>query len=197
MVDVSVRKAFLHRILTNQSLDDIYSDERRRLWEGFAPDEQKEIRESRSFVGFARASGLPIDAMGHTNEKPPLPDISSTVDGQPHYFELGEITDEGLARRVSISERTGELTGGPFSQSEPLLKMFREKCGKAYPTNGVPVDLVLYYSRQYPHEGALLEYLKIHTTEISSLIASSPYKRVWIYSDWPPQKILWNTGRTP
>ena len=193
MTHISVR-TYLRSVLDNNSVEDILSSERRAVWETFTNDDKKEFRESAVFVRFARSIGLSIDVIEHKNNKPPFPDIHSTVNGRPYYFELGEIVDEALARRESISERTGESTGGPFSQEEPLLRMFREKCEKTYRTNGVPVDLLLYYFKQYPHKGVLLDYLRRRRLEISTHIANGPYARIWIYSDWNSGEILWKAG---
>ncbi len=143
---------------------------------------------------FVRASGLASDPFDHENEDFPLPDIRAIIDGQTYYFELGEITDEQVARRVSISEKTGERTGGAFSQLEPLLKMFREKCAKSYSTNGAPVDLLLYFWRQCPHDESLLEDLERYEAEITLLTRYGPFSRIWIYTESPRPKVLWQTA---
>jgi len=195
MADPSTRMAFVQRILENESLEDIYSEDRSRQWNAFSSADQKKINESKVFVRFMIASGLNSEPNDHENCNPPFPDIRSLIDGQTYYFELGEITDQGLARGVAHSERTGENTGGAFSQLDPLLKMFREKCGKSYSTNGALLDLLLYYSRQYPHEMFLLEYLKLYEAEISQLTKQGPFSRIWIYLDWPPGKVLWQESR--
>ena len=132
---------------------------------------------------------MPIEPYDHENEDPPLPDIGCTIDGHAYYFELGEITDEGLAKAVSVSVKTGEATGCSFSEAEPLLKMFRDKCGKVYTTNGAPVDLLLYYSRQTPY--GPVEYIAGNQIEIDQLIRASEFARVWVYSDGPPTILWW------
>ena len=195
MADALARMAFVHRILEDESLEDICSDDRGRQWNAFLSADQKKINESKVFARFARASNLNCAVYDHENCDPPFPDIRSRIDGQTYYFELGEITDEGLARGVAHSEGTGEITGGAFSQLDPLLKMFREKCIRSYLTNGAPVDLLLYYSRQYPHETFLLEYLKRYDSEITQLIKQGPFSRIWIFTDWPPRKVLWQAVR--
>jgi len=190
------RKSYLSRIRQNQSLEDIYSEDRKKEWESFSSEDQKKIEESLAFIGFVSASDLPIDPLCHENEDPPLPDIRSTLDGVTYYFELGEITDEGLARRASRSRKTGQITFGFFSQEDPLLKMLREKCARSYPTKDAPVDLLLYYSKQYPHAQMLAECLAIHEAEITGLIGRSQYARVWIYSTWGSPKVLWKRLRS-
>src|SRR5437764_15075282 len=81
---------------------------------------------------------------------PPRPDIQCQIAGSPYLFELGEITDECLAKNFSRSLRTGEISGGAFSQEGPFIRMFRKKATRSYETNGAPVDLVLYYESNIP-----------------------------------------------
>ena len=195
MTDAEKRRAFVRRIVQNEALEDIYSDDRSEQWNAFSPAEKKKINESKVFVRFVIASGLAGDPYDHDNEDPPLPDIRWKSGGQTYYFELGEITDEGLARAVSISEKSGEITGSAFSQLDPLLKMFRDKCAKPYATNGAPVDLLLYYSKQYPLGKFLHGSLKSYEAEITQLIRQGPFSRIWIYTDWPPRKVLWQAAR--
>jgi len=146
------RKAYLRRIIQNNSLEDIFSDERKSQWDAFSRDDQKKIMESKVFVGFAKASGVLVEPFEHENEDPPFPDISKILQRDKYFFELGEITDEGLARAASDTARTGEIIGTSFSQVDPLLRMLREKCLTKYETGGNLVDLVLFYSKQNPHE---------------------------------------------
>jgi len=206
MTNAEKRKAFVRRSLEIESepLRDIPVEDRKKQslnclsqpkgqaqWSAFSEEDKKKIKESKVFVGFVKASGLADDPYDHENEREPLPDIRSRIDGQTYYFELGQIVDEELARRASISEKTGEITGGFYSELDPLLKSFREKCAKSYPTGGAPVDLLLYYSMQAPPEDSLLEYLKRYEAEISQLIRDGPFSRIWIYTDSPPRKVLW------
>jgi hypothetical protein len=189
------RRAYVQRILQNYSLEDIYSEERSSQWIAFSHEDQQKITESQAFIGFVKASGLSPDPFDHENEDPPRPDIRLMVSGEPYYFELGEIVDQGLARAFADSIETGENTGGPFSQSEPFMSMLRQKCARAYTTEDAPVDLLLHYSTQHPHESGFNECVKAYEAEITALIAKSQFARIWIYSDCRPQKILWKMVR--
>jgi len=187
------RKAYLRRIIQKDSLDDIYSDERKSQWNALSRDDQKKVMESKVFIGFAKVSGVVVAPFEHDNAEPPFPDIRVIVQDSTYYFELGEITDEGLARGVSDAIKTGNNTGGPFSEGDPLLRMFREKCLRTYSTDGNPVDLVLFYSKQYPYDP--LAHLKLNSVEIDKLVADSQFTRIWLYTDWYPQQILWKRSR--
>lgn len=176
-------------------MENIFSDERKKQWDAFSSAEKQKIEESKVFVGFVSASGLSIDPYDHENEDPPIPDIRATIAGETYYFELGEITDQGLAWAMADSLKTGEITGCAFSQLDPLLKMFKSKCSTQYQTCGNPVDLLLFYSTQDPYEPLLYDYLNVFAAEIASLIAGSQFARVWLYSDCRPQKVLWKMIR--
>lgn len=69
-------------------------------------DDRKRMGELRAFLGFVKASTLAIDPRSVVCLDPPRPDISCTLSCAPYFFELGEVTDEGLARRYSESLRT-------------------------------------------------------------------------------------------
>jgi len=96
------------------------------------------------------AAGLTLDLNSITNDEPPQLDIKCSVEGTPYYFELDEIADAELAMNYSRSLKTFDITGGVFSQEMPLIEMIRKKTARSYETNGAPVDLVLYYDKQYP-----------------------------------------------
>lgn len=160
---------------------------------GSSGAQEQRIEESTIFSGFVKASGLPAEHFA--NDKPPFPDIRAVIFGTTYYFELGEITDQGLAWATADALKTGEITGCAFSQLDPLLRMFRNKCAARYNTNGAPVDLILYYSKQRPYEPLLYEHLKAYADEMRSLIANSQFSRIWLYRDCRPQNVLWSLER--
>src|SRR6266568_3258531 len=94
-------------------------------------ENQKASRERQIFAAFVNAAKLEIDAGSVSSERPPKPDISCTILGHRHYFELTEIKDEDLARNRSINLRTHVTNGGPYSEDEPLLKAFSSKAARA------------------------------------------------------------------
>ncbi len=76
-------------------------DERSRekvLWYSLNPTEKKQTTESVAFVSCASSTGLVDDPLDCSNVDAPQPDIQIVIAGKSYYFELGEITDEGLAR---------------------------------------------------------------------------------------------------
>ena len=72
--------------------------DRQRAWdERMSSDDRKRMGELRAFLGFVEASGLPIDLPTVECLDPPSPDIGCRLNPSPYFFELGEVTDEGLA----------------------------------------------------------------------------------------------------
>lgn len=164
-------------------------DEKRRAYAALSSDAKKELAEMRAFEGSVEAAKLEVE--NARNEKPPLPDISCKIGGSRYLFELGEITDQDVAANLSKSLRTGESTGGAFSEEEPLIRIVRKKTTSIYQTDGSPIDLLLHYDKQYPYAPG--EYLERYGTDIeAALIPNGPFSRIWIYDSWT-KSILWQT----
>jgi hypothetical protein len=186
------RRRFLNSLLRERSEGPL-SEDLAEEYQGFSAADQKKLRESKVFIGFAIASGLSIDPMDHSNEDPPLPDVRTGIDGVPYYFELATIADPAVARNVANSIKIGFSEPLFYSQETALLQMLRRKSLRCYPTRGAPIDLVLYYDEhQYPPTERLLQhFLNRNESSVVELVRMSSFSRVWIYSDWPPQQVLW------
>ena len=150
------------------------------------PTLTKEQFELRVFKDFAGNHVSGVDLASARNRVPPEPDVLCDISGKPYYFELAEVTDEDLARSRSESLRTGAETGGPFSQESPLLRIIMSKVQKTYAVGGVPLNLLLYYYRQYPFQPAILSGYN----QVSLFLAGSPFRNVWIYNDCTKELIL-------
>ncbi len=100
--------------------------------------------ERQIFLEFATAAGLHVDPSSVMSAQPPAPDISFTIHSQQHFAELVEITDQQLARRHMISLKEHRITGGAFSQEQPLVDAFTSKSQKSYATNDAPLMLLAY-----------------------------------------------------
>ncbi|MGC2163444.1 MAG: hypothetical protein WA634_16160 [Silvibacterium sp.] len=166
--------------------------QREALWESLNPNQKQQTAESRVFISFANATGLVADPYKHDNECPPRPDVRTSIDGHDYYFELGEIVDEGLARNIDRSRKTGMVSGCALSQVDPLAKMLKQKCKKEYETNDIPIDLLLYYWRQGPYTDTICDYLLWNNRDIEGQLQNSQFARIWIY-DWQSGKVLWKT----
>jgi hypothetical protein len=142
----------------------------------------KERHEANIFLAFAAACPLKIDPGSARNQNPPRPDIYCSIEGQDHYFELGRVVDRGLAGRLAHSMKTGQITGGAFSQDKPLLDIVRQKSKKTYSVSKPSLDLLIYYDEQVP----LFEALRPETRSALFLLSRhmtqfGAWNRLWIY----------------
>jgi hypothetical protein len=154
-------------------------------------DDRKRMQELRAFLGFAKASSLPVDPSTVVCLDPPYPDLRCTINSSPYLFELGEVTDEGLARGYSDSLKTGRVTVGWYSQDEPLSSILTLKAQKTYQTDGHPVDLVLYYWKQAPFEPVVQRVLFELRPMIGAMLSPGRFSKIWIYEHTDPPRVLW------
>lgn len=171
-------------------------EEQEQALNSLYPNQRKSLREWKTFVGFIEALGLSSGSGCATVCAPPAPDIRYSVESSVQYFELAEITSEEVARNASIAAKQDACHGGSISTSEPLLNIFRDKCGKCYQTDGMPVHLLLYYAvgHQYP-----IRY-SINKSLLRDLLApgefvSSQFESVYVYEAWN-MKVLEKLSRT-
>lgn len=119
-----------------------------------ARESDKASRERQIFGQFAEVANatcnLQVDLTSIESNRPPEPDIKCKLRGTLHFFEMVEITDEALARNVSISMREMKITGGFFSQDLPLTKAFESKAQRSYSVLGGPLELLTYYGQAIP-----------------------------------------------
>jgi hypothetical protein len=159
-------------------------------------EKEKARNERRIFTEFVAAADLDIDGDSIQSERPPKPDLSCTVSGERHYFELTEITDEDLARNRSISLKTCQTTGGPISDDEPLARAFSNKAAKAqnsYKSLDGKLELLAYYDKQDPPLD-LQPATNAHLFWVSQDMVLGTWSRLWIY-DTSNKKVLWKCER--
>ena len=111
----------------------------------------KEKWEQRVFAAFAKRSGLKINECSIKSCKPPMPDICCSLDGSDYFFELAEVVPQVQAQALN--------TKGVYTSAFPdpdelgpraMVNILRQKRGKKYETGGSPVDLLLYFSKDFP-----------------------------------------------
>jgi hypothetical protein len=163
-------------------------DERKsQAWYDLSQDQQKLYREWLTFRDFARVAPLDIDPRTVQNCEPPQPDITCQISRQRHYFELGEVTDETVARRAGIAAKQGDdIFGGSVSQLSALWWVFGQKCSKKYVTSGCPLHLLLHYSvgHQFPNAVQLQEEVARRHQGIVNELQKSPFASLWLYDGW-------------
>lgn len=157
-------------------------------------EQEKAERERIIFQRFASAAGQRAEHGSINSERPPKPDISCIIEGVKHHFELGEITDQGLASRLAQALREMRITGGFFSQDKPLLSLISQKATKNYGDLEGPLDLVLYYDKQYPPpEGGLTEFTLAKLEQHALEMLAGAWSRIWIFDNWNQQILAtWN-----
>ncbi|MGH9802430.1 MAG: hypothetical protein ACRD82_18855 [Blastocatellia bacterium] len=159
-------------------------------------EERKASYERRIFREFADAAlsqaKLEIDLKSIVSEAPPKPDISCAIGTQKHHFEMTEITDENLAKRVSISQRDLVMTGGASSQDGPLIRAFTNKSQQTYADLDGPLELLAYYDKQYPPPPKGIQKATLNQLYwvAQEMVVFGPWSRLWIYDTWN-KRIIW------
>lgn len=153
--------------------------------------ERKAERERQIFGEFCTVAGISVDAGSIVSDVPPNADIRCTIHGKLLFCEMGEVTDESLASAVAKSIRTGEVTGGAFSQDEPLRDLFEEKSHHHHAVKDAEVHFLAYYDKQYPlHYDPT--FIPDTVGEIAAkMVDSGQWQRIWVYDTWE-KRILWS-----
>ena len=151
----------------------------------------KDEWERKIFTEFATAANMLIDPGSVVSGTPPQPDILFSTSGQAACVELVEITDQGLAKNHMKSLKTGRVSGGFFSQEQPLETALFGKARKTYRTQGAPLDLVAYYDKQFPAVSVEPDLIQNTIGAVAAgMVDSGVWRRIWVYDSWS-KSILW------
>lgn len=157
-------------------------------------EQEKAAREKTIFERFTKAAGLRVENGSVQSDRPPKPDISCRIAQATHHFELGEVTDQGLAARLAQALRDMKITGGFFSQDKPLVDLLKQKANKNYENLDGALELVLYYDKQYPPPNGGLKQSTLDELEVCvSSMLTGPWSRIWIFDNWN-EKIIAKWG---
>ena len=167
---------------------------RRAAYNALSNSGKTEIGELKVFNAFAAVvAEARIDPDSGINAVAPEPDIRCSVAGARHYFELGEVTDQPVAKSMADAIKHDEPRGCAFSQDRPFAYIIEKKRSRSYTTGGAPVELLLYYRTQSPppppHFGELLNNA---ASDLQALVTSGPFQRVWIF-DFSDKLLLWRS----
>jgi len=107
----------------------------------------KEQHEVDVFQEFALRASLNIDHSGVRSREPPEPDIWCTGLNGDQYFELGRLLDNEMQKtKIDLFRNApNPVSGSDYNVKLPEREMLKQKISKTYQTDGLPVDLVLYY----------------------------------------------------
>jgi hypothetical protein len=145
-------------------------------------EETKAERERFVFRTFIEKSGLQIRLESVESRKPPEPDILCFQDNEGKIaFELVEICDETLARKIS---ETDNEEFGYVRCSDPSRAVLRKKLKRSYQTEH-PIELLCYAGRTISADSTIL-------AGIRPMISGSngQFRRIWLLGDrhhlvWP------------
>jgi len=150
---------------------------------------EKEQWEQKVFAAFAEHSGLNISADSIISCKPQMPDIRCDLDGSNYFFELGEVVPEKQAQALSTK---GIYTSGfpdPTDRgSHAMVNIIGQKQAKKYETGGTPVDLLLYFNKDFPMYLPDVKSDDAEQTDIHRAVEGckqhGPFTRIWTYCSW-------------
>lgn len=150
---------------------------------------KKELWEQKVFTAFAQHSGLSISGASIASCQPPMPDIRCDLDGRAYFFELAEIVPEKQAEALG--------TKGLYSSGFPdpdergphaMVHIIKQKQAKTYETADAPVDLLLYFNKDFPMylpdvtpDGDGPTAIDRAAEECKQL---GPFSRIWTYCSW-------------
>jgi hypothetical protein len=104
------------------------------------------------FREFVEVAGLPVDPDSIRPAESPWPDISCTIAGQVHYFELTRAADQGIADNMGglivKGRRTGEggvVAAQAYDDRSILRVAVERKASATHETGGQPLSLLVYY----------------------------------------------------
>jgi hypothetical protein len=134
-----------------------------------------------------------IDSGSGRSAVSPEPDISCTIAGVRHYFELGEITDQPVSKSMAEAIKFDEPRGCAFSQDRPFAYIIEKKRGRPYTTSGAPAELVLYYrTHSSPPPSHFEKLLSDATSDLQALVTGGRFRRVWIFA-FSEKRVLWHS----
>ena len=161
------------------------------------PMDAKAKHERSVFLDFAKAAKLSVDEASVEMRSPPEPDIWCICEGKGAYFELGRLLDQGMQRLrlKAMREAPRQVTVDPKDVGLPERDVLRTKLNKRYSTDGVPLDLLLYFDAENwlvagyipPIEFALHAR---HTMEPLLTPMPAHVRRVWVFERYR-NSVLW------
>jgi hypothetical protein len=158
----------------------------------------KSEHERTVFEEFARSALLPIDLASVESRPQGEPDILCLLNGEPVYFELGRLLDQGMQRLKLKAMRIApqQVSMSDYDVKLPEREMLRTKLTKNYKTFGNPIELLLYYDNENWLVGDVPVFgddFGWHAEHVMlPLINEIPgrFRRVWVYERHRPS-ILW------
>lgn len=158
----------------------------------------REAHELLVFMEFAQAASLPPEALSPSPCSPPQPDLVTTLNGCPCYFELARLADTGYAKSMLEVWRRSPVPVAPkydeigYPQRDVLL----QKLSKSYQAGHHPIHLLLYFDVDAPHlEGPVppipFEQEAEHAIKPILRRSMGPFSKVWYFERYH-RTVLWS-----
>jgi hypothetical protein len=157
----------------------------------------KSEHEKSVFLDFAEAAGLPVDPLSLESCREPEPDIRVGVEHETVYYELGRILDDYMQerRREGLKKAPTQVSVNPSRAGLPERDRLQLKLLKPYSTNGLPLELLLYYDSETPWVlGGIppLDFNVFASHVMEPLLTPMPshIRRVWVFERYR-NSVLW------
>jgi hypothetical protein len=157
----------------------------------------KSKHERSVFLDFAKAAGIPIDVSSVESPNPPEPDIRVSVGGETVYYELGRILDDYMQgrRKTALKNAPKQASVNPSRAGLPEHDVLQSKLSNSYSTNGLPLEILLYYDSETPWVlGGIppvdFKVFASHVMEPLLMPMPSHIRRVWVFERYC-NSILW------
>lgn len=182
------------------------SPDRRRAYEAqqslLTSRDLKLLREWEIFVRFCQVEGMAADPanvvmLDPNSSHPPPPDLQCHLAGESHFFELGEIIQEDIAKASALHTRRSITEARlPLARIwDPLERMLTKKLNKVYNLQARPLSLLLYYASSpsfWRHLQPIVSEIK---EEIQMIFEASVFDSMWLF-DATKYEILFYLSRS-
>ena len=140
------------------------------------------------FVRFCQAEGLTVDPadvvmLDPNSSRPPPPDLECHLAGKSHFFELGEIIQEDIAKALAPHTRR-QITEAriPLARVwDPLERMLTKKLNKVYNSQARPISLLLYYASSPSFWKYLQPIVREREEAIQMIFERSVFDSMWLF----------------
>lgn len=156
----------------------------------------KAFREWEMFTSFCGGAGFEVDPaeivmLDSSSSIPPPPDLQCSINGLPHFFELGEIIQQDIAWALSRLE--SQPIKEPYipldTGLEPLEILLNKKLRKVYDPQARPLSLLLYYAYGPEYWRFLKPLIAQKAADLRSRFQASIFRSIYLY-DAANQEVL-------
>ncbi len=163
----------------------------------------KSDHERRVFLQFVKAANIHVEEDSVESRPEPEPDIRCIWAGESVYFELARLLDrEAPKLRVrALKIAPQQVAVDPKRFGLPERDMLRTKLSKSYQTDGLPLELLLYFDAENPLVAGTIppfDFAMHARTVMAPLLTPMPahIRRVWVFERYRGS-VLWSYPANP